>query len=64
MADTRRGFMCKIDFDYELEGAKDGNRVYPSVDALRKGHPCVDDCGIVEIEVRFVRVVAERRLDD
>jgi hypothetical protein len=54
-----RGFMCRIDWDHELGRAADGNRVYPSVKALEEHHGCVLECGIVEVEVRLVRVVAE-----
>ena len=56
---TITGYMCKIDFDFELGAAADGNKVYPSVNALSKGHDCADDCGIVEVEVKLVRVVSE-----
>jgi len=50
------GFMDGIDFECELGHAKDGNKVYPSIEALEKGvdHSLVE-CGIVEVEVRFVR---------
>lgn len=54
-----RGFMCLIDWQYEIGAAADGNKIYPSADALRRGHSCADDCGIVEVEVRIRRVVSE-----
>lgn len=53
------GFMCKIDWDYELGAASDGNKVFPSADALRRAHSSVDACGIVEVAVTLVRVVSE-----
>jgi hypothetical protein len=55
--ETTTGFMCKIDFDFELGHATDGNTVYPSIDALRRAHDCADECGIVEVTVSLVRVV-------
>ena len=54
-----RGFMCRIDWDHEIGHAADGNRVYPSVRALKEFHNCAEDCGIVEVEVRLIRVVEE-----
>jgi hypothetical protein len=53
-----RGFMCKTDFDSELGHATDGDKVYPSVDALKAERECVVECGVVEVEVSLVRVVA------
>lgn len=53
------GYMCAIDWEYELGLNFIGNRIYPSIDALREGHKCADDCGIVEVEVRLRRIVTE-----
>jgi len=53
------GYMCKVDWDYEIGGASGGNRIYPSINDLRKCRKCVDSCGIVEVEVRLKRVVQE-----
>ena len=59
IAKTRTGFMCKIDFDHELGMASGGNRVHPSVEDLIREHTCAEDCGIVEVEIKLVRVVKE-----
>lgn len=59
MSKDKIGFMCKIDYDFELCHAIDGNLVYPSIEALRRRHSCADDCGIVEVSVCLVRVVSE-----
>lgn len=56
-----RGFMCRIDFDHELGYASEGNRVYPSIDALKKRHEMWKECGIVEVEVRLVKIVEPGR---
>ena len=53
------GYMDKVDFDYELGAAKGGNRVYPSQKDLEECQPCTQECGIVEVEVRLKRVIAE-----
>jgi hypothetical protein len=53
------GYMCQIDWDHELGNASDGNTVYPSIEALKRGHECWEECGIVEVEVRCTKVVVE-----
>jgi hypothetical protein len=51
------GYMCKADFEFELDN---GNAsVYTTLDDLRKARRCVDECGIVEVEVKLVCVVQE-----
>lgn len=55
--DTVLGYMDLVDFECELGGAHDGNRVYPSVEAVKKYNGCWEYCGIVEVEVRAVRIV-------
>lgn len=51
------GFMCLVDFECEIGGAKGGNRVYPSVGDLKQNRRCVSECGIVEVRVVGMRVV-------
>lgn len=53
------GYMCLTDFEYELGNASDGNKVFPSVDNLRHHMRCANVCGIVEVEVRFKRLVQD-----
>jgi len=53
------GFMDKIDFEEELGNDKKGTRVYPSIKALKEDHPCVKECGIVEVEVSLRKVIQE-----
>ncbi len=53
------GYMDKVDWDHELGRAIDGNKVYPSIEALKKHETCTDTCGIVEVEVRLKRIIAE-----
>lgn len=57
-AHIRTGYMCKIDFDYELGCASGGSRVYPSQRDLRACHKMADDCGIVEVQVTLIRVIS------
>jgi len=53
------GYMDKVDFDEELGKAFVGNKVYPSIRAVKEDKPCTSECGIVEVEVRLRRVVQE-----
>ena len=53
------GFMDKVDFDEELGNAIDGNKIFPSIDALKKFKPCVRSCGIVKVEVRLKEVISD-----
>jgi hypothetical protein len=59
MEETRIGYMCQTDFEHELGKAVRGNLVYPSVAALKQSRNCVDECGIVEVEIRLRQVVQE-----
>lgn len=54
-----RCFMDGIDWQYHLDGDSGGTKLYPSEKALRADKMCVNigGCGVVEVEVRFVRWV-------
>ncbi len=53
-----RGYMCAIDWEHEIGNASDGNKVYPSVEALKKHHTMWEECGIVEVEVTVISTIA------
>ena len=53
------GYMCKVDFDYEVGNAMGGNVIYPSEEDVRRNRKCVEGCGIVEVMVTQIRVVQE-----
>lgn len=57
------GFMCKTDFDYEMRGASDGARIYPSESGLRRERKCVDQCGVVAVRVTLERLVQDEDYD-
>ena len=54
----RVGYMCKTDFDYELGHAAGGNRIFATVEDLKEWFPCVDECGIVKVEVSLINNVS------
>lgn len=57
------GYMCRTDWECELGMASGGNVIFPSVDNIKKHLRCASSCGIVEVEVRFRRIV-EAGTDD
>lgn len=56
-SDSVVGYMCLTDFEFELGSASGGNSVYPSVSDIKAMRRCVASCGIVEVEVRFRRII-------
>jgi len=56
--------MDGIDYEYHLVGHDPhGVPVFASVDGVRRGKQCVREgggCGIVEVEIRFVRWVEKQ----
>jgi|FreactcultureFD7_1027221.scaffolds.fasta_scaffold44156_1 hypothetical protein len=61
------GWMCAIDFSYELGEALGGNTIYPSLEDLRKHHECLDFCGFEEVVTMskedFIELVAKAGID-
>jgi hypothetical protein len=50
-------WMDKVDWDHEVGSALGGNKVYPSRRDLETNAKCLDECGIVQVEMRLRRVV-------
>lgn len=57
-----KSYMCMIDYEEELGHASDGVRVYPSLNALKEHHICWEECGIVEVEVKFKKIIVDQNL--
>jgi hypothetical protein len=55
MNDTRKGYMCGVDFQHELGEVLDSTPVYASVKALKEQRKCWKTCGIVEVEVKITQ---------
>lgn len=55
--DSVIGYMCRIDWECEIGQASDGNKIYPSIDDLKRHHDCAEQCGIVEVQVSLLRIV-------
>lgn len=56
-----KGFVCEIAWDHELGEDNQGTTIYPSVETLKRHHAIWEECGIVEVEVTFVRVACKPR---
>lgn len=54
---TVRGYMWLTDYMSELGSTLGGNTVFPSVRDCKEHRRCEDQEGIVEVEIRFKRVV-------
>ncbi|AAW59789.1 hypothetical protein GOX2725 (plasmid) [Gluconobacter oxydans 621H] len=57
------GYMCKTDYDHELGEATGGVRVYASLADLKAAQPCVETCGIVQVGIRFLKLVQNANWD-
>ncbi len=53
------GYMCKTDFEHELQWASGGTNVYNELEDLIERRPCVKGCGIVKVEVNLLEVIQE-----
>jgi hypothetical protein len=51
-----RVFMTKVDWDHKLGAGMEGAKVFPSINALKEQTKHLE-CGIVEVEMRLVRLV-------
>lgn len=53
------GYMCKTDFEHELQESYSGAYVYSDIEDLIESKPCVEHCGIVKVEVNLVEVIKD-----
>lgn len=57
------GYMCKVDYECELGRAPGGVSIYASIEDLKEHRSCAEECGIVEVEVTFSKVIQKGRYD-
>ena len=61
MKKVKYAYTCVIDFQQELdEDLPNGIRIYPTYEALKKAHPCCDQCGVLRIKLE---IDSEKRND-
>jgi len=52
------GYMCLIDWNYEVGQNARGNLVYPDIECLRERHNCADSCGIVKVKLTLEEIIS------
>jgi hypothetical protein len=57
-----KAYIDKTSWNYE-QAAHGGMRVYFSEKDLKENNSCIDECGYVEVEIKFIRVVQEENYD-
>lgn len=57
MSDTRIGYMCSVDFDWELSEVVDSSPVYSTVEDLKRQRSCWKQCGITKVEVKRIEII-------
>lgn len=55
-------YMDGVDWQHHTLSDMRGTRVYPSETDLRRARSCLDQCGIVEVEVRVRRWIQPQRM--
>jgi hypothetical protein len=45
------GYLCKTDYEEELENSSGGVKIFSSIKDLKKNKSCWEYCGIVEVEI-------------
>lgn len=51
------GYMCKVDWEYELGEACGGTKIYPDLEDIKENCKCVKGCGIVKVKIELDHVV-------
>ena len=57
-----RGFMCMVDWQHHAGADARGNMVYWSEKNIKERRKCVSACGIVEVQIKAIRVVSPQNL--
>ena len=55
----KTGYMCAVDFDWELGEALGGVTIYPSKKDCLDKRPCSKVCGMVKVKVFFDKQIIE-----
>jgi hypothetical protein len=55
--EPKYGYMCEIDWTWELGEAKGGTTIYPSIKDLKEEHPVWANCGIVKVRIEFEETI-------
>ena len=58
--EPRYGYMCSIDWNWELGEALGGSTIYPSLKDLKDNHD-VEHCGVVKVKIVLEEVIEKGR---
>lgn len=53
------GYLCSTDYEFELESAAGGVKIFSSINDLKKNRKCWEECGIIEVEIVQKKVIVE-----
>lgn len=62
MGTVKFGYMCAVDFEWELDedaSQPNGVQVYTSLEELRENRKCVNTCGIVKVKIILEETIQE-----
>lgn len=54
---SKYGYMCQVDWNWELGEARGGTEIYASIEDCKRKRECVKNCGIVKVKIELVEVV-------
>lgn len=54
-------YICRTDWEYELENASGGTKLFSSIEDLKKHKSCWKDCGIIKVEIEFKEEIKEKK---
>lgn len=57
---VKKGFMCGVDWQHELENSE--CEIFPTLEKCIDKKKCTHQCGIVEVEIKIVKWVSEQKL--
>jgi hypothetical protein len=64
VSESKKIYMCGVDWQHEFQHIPDEVFVTDDIDHLKKAKPCWIRCGIVEVEVKLVRWIYPQNLDE
>ena len=64
MKEPRYGYMCLVDFKYELGEAMGGIEIYSTIKELKVKRKCVAQCGIVKVRIELEEIIQDSDYSD
>ena len=64
---SKKVYACTVDWEHELGWASDlegAMPLYTKLEKLKRERECVSQCGIVRLEIKYVRTVKRANYED